>query len=111
MGVAICWPDWNEGMGLRLRVPIPLPLPLPLFASWAAEGEVRLTNLCDSQKGKEKYELMWAEHLWGARHMPDPLTSNCHHSGLRQVVFFSDGEHEDRDIKPFSQGHIASISE
>lgn len=50
MGVAICWPDWNEGMGLRLWVPIPLPL----FASWEAKGEVRLTSLCDSQKGKEK---------------------------------------------------------
>ena len=27
----------------------------------------RLARLCDSQKGKEKKELMWAEHLWGAR--------------------------------------------
>ena len=47
----------------------------------------------------------------GCQAMPDMLTSIPHHSGLRAGLLSSDGEHEDHEVKPFTQGHTASVTE
>lgn len=71
----------------------------------------RLASLCDSQKGKEKKGTNVGGAPLGGQAVPDMLTSILYHSGLRAGVLSSDGEHEDHEVKPFSQGHIASITE